>query len=161
MWAVACRKCMTASLRKYNFAYQADADTGQFRLSQVTMIGQEGTPERNVTLPVATYGYGRFTGADDGMIRYGLSQSIPLPSTFATAVGGIASTVTQPFDPNTALNFITRLTQKGLIDMNGDGRPDFASAVGVSPGFIRNRPGPAGKTLCTRPGERATVVKTF
>ena len=50
------------SLRTYNLDYQNDADTGQFQLRRVTMIGQEDTAERNVTLPVATYTYGQVTG---------------------------------------------------------------------------------------------------
>ena len=50
------------SLRTYNLDYQNDADTGQFQLHRVTMIGQENKAERNVTLPVATYTYGQCRG---------------------------------------------------------------------------------------------------
>jgi hypothetical protein len=52
------------SLRTYNLDYQNDADTGQFQLHRVTMIGQENKAERNVTLPVATYTYGQVADSD-------------------------------------------------------------------------------------------------
>jgi hypothetical protein len=127
------------SLRAYNFSYQADADTGQQRLRQVTMIGQEGTAERNVTLPLATYTYGQFTGSDGTISYLPTPQSIPLPSDFTNQ--SIAQTVTAQ-NPIAAIS--NTITSMGLIDLNGDGRPDLVNAT--FPGFMRNRPGPGGTT---------------
>jgi len=129
------------SLRTYQLFYQA-ADTGQQRLHQVTMIGQEGSDERTLALPVATYSYGRFTSAHDGMIRYGLTQSIPLPSDFTLGVYGIAgtSTFTDTLDPNTDTT-----TLNGLFDLDGDGRPELI--WGAGPGHVaHNVTGPSGTT---------------
>ena len=65
------------SLRRYDLEYQNDADTRQSQLRRVTMIGQENTSERNMTLPVATYTYGQVTGSD-GKLSYLFRQSITL-----------------------------------------------------------------------------------
>jgi hypothetical protein len=54
-------------LRTYQFNYQSDADTDQPQLQSVTMVGQQGTPERNTTLPVAAYTYGTATNAAGGL----------------------------------------------------------------------------------------------
>ena len=51
-------------LRRYDFSYQVDPDTRQERLASVKMLGRQGTPEANVSLPVADYSYGSATTSD-------------------------------------------------------------------------------------------------
>lgn len=132
------------SLRKYTFAYQADADTGQSQLQKVTMIGQSGTPERNITLPVAAYTYGKLTGAD-GKIAFQKTQSITLPRLSPPVITfGLSYTSAFPTLDSNALRLIS--PQK-LIDLNGDGRPDLESELGV----FRNIPGDNGTTASTLP----------
>ena len=88
------------SLRTYNLKYQNDADTGQLQLHRVTMIGQENTNERNVTLPVATYTYGQVTS--NGELNYQLRQSVTsFPSEYDTGFA-IAKTANIHPDPVTA-----------------------------------------------------------
>ena len=112
------------SLRSYNFTYQPGADTGQPQLSQVTMIGQEGTDERNVTLPVATYTYGQVTG-QDGKLHYVAGQqfSSDLPSGFDTTFA-FARTQSATDHTDTTDQFFT-WTPQNIIDVNGDGRADL------------------------------------
>jgi hypothetical protein len=119
------------SLRTYNLDYQKDADTGQFQLHRVTMIGQEDKAERNVTLPVATYTYGQVADSDgNGTLTYRFRQTLlpaELPSTASTNFialtlnGGTGSSTPQTNPPPTA----DVATVQNLIDINGDGRPDF------------------------------------
>jgi RHS repeat-associated protein len=132
------------SLRKYTFTYQADFDTGQPRLQKVTMIGQQGTPERNVTLPIATYYYGKVTG--NGTISYQKTQSITLPR-LTPPVVTYGLSYTSAFPGADPLHF-TLLSPQRLIDLTGDGRPDLVSELGV----FRNIPGDSnGTTAFTLP----------
>ena len=114
--AAPCAGAMTmTSMRKYNFTYLPAADTGQPQLHQVTMIGEDGTTERGVTMPVATYSYGQFKGSD-GQLAYRQVASIALPSNSVNGgakMAGIAGTAGGQF------------TLKGLFDINHDGRPDL------------------------------------
>src|SRR5262249_49437923 len=128
------------SLRSYNFEYQNDADTGQFQLRRVTMIGQENTPERNVTLPVATYTYGQVTGSD-GKLSYQMRQRItPLPAGVDTSFA-ISSTSNGTTQDGTSVS----TSLQNLLDVNGDGRPDLLYPYTGSEGFTAalNKPDPA------------------
>ena len=123
------------SLRKYLLVYQADPDTQRPQLQKVTMIGQQGTPERSVILPVAEYGYGAISSA--GAITYQKSQSIRRPA----AVGGefgmgytSAQNSNEPHDPRDVV--LEMRTDQTVLDLNGDGRLDFTGLTGV----FRNRP---------------------
>ena len=135
------------SLRKYNFTYQDDPDIGQPRLHQVTMIGQEGTDERALTLPVATYSYGRFTGSD-GKVAYRVTQTITLPEDFTTIDDGMAGV-----SSTTTTGGSGAFTLKGLFDVDGDNRPDLVyghvqnqvDSFGTTGGRLaRNRPASDG-----------------
>lgn len=131
------------SLRKYLLSYQDDPDTGQRRLHQVRMIGQDGTPERSIMLPIATYSYGRVTS--NGVISYRKTQSIPVPQrtpqlyfyglSYNSAFPGVNSRYSRLLGP------------QRLIDLTGDGRPDLITEVGM----FTNRPadfnGSTGFTL--------------
>ena len=93
---------------------------GQSRLSKVTMIGQEDTDERNVTLPVATYSLRPV----QGFRRQAQLSSQPKASLCPRIsprsddnMPGISSTLNTGGD-------LTH-TLKGLFDFNGDGRPDL------------------------------------
>ena len=99
---VDCDHTTMKSLRSYNFTYRNDPDTRQLQLSQVTMIGQEGSDERAVTLPVATYEYGQFIGSD-GKLNYRDAKVIDLPSD-VTSTGGITGTASTGLGPNGTLN---------------------------------------------------------
>gem|GEM_PF-1237131 len=101
-------------LRSYNFRYGADADTGLPRLESVVMRGQQGTPERNVTLPVASYTYGAATGTD-GRLTFRRSSFMLMPAD-ARPDYGIGSTYAVVNSAD---------TQQALVDINGDGRTDF------------------------------------
>jgi len=132
------------SLRKYTFSYQSDADTQRPQLQAVTMIGQNGTAERSVTLPVATYSYGTVVDPATHQITYEKSQTVGPPflagvSTFVYGIGyslPITST-----EPHAAEDFVTDLTtMQTLVDLNGDGRPDFFDEAG----FYQNTPDASG-----------------
>jgi len=123
------------SLRKYTFAYQTDADTGRAQLQGVTMIGQAGTPERNVTLPVVSaYTYGK-AAESDGTYVFSATQIIGAadrPSGMDTQ--GIAGTLGGTLLRNDLFEEIKQVygdnvfpheTWQNLIDLNGDGRPDL------------------------------------
>jgi RHS repeat-associated protein len=128
------------SLRKYTLAYQSDADTQRPQLQKVTVVGQQGTPERSVTLPVATYTYGTVTDTT-GHITY-QKQSIDLQLTPPLISYGIS--YTSAF--SRADGHVDLFTPQNLVDLNGDGRPDLRSDVGV----FRNTPGANGTTVLRR-----------
>lgn len=134
------------SVRKYHFRYQIDADTRQLRLQQVSMIGQEGTPEPSVVLPIASYSYGRVSGRD-GAISYHKTQSIPLPQrTPQVFFNGLS--YNSAF-PGKEWLHAKLLGVQRLIDLTGDGRPDLVTEVGM----FTNRPaaGVTGSTGFTLP----------
>ncbi len=123
-----CAGAMT-SLRKYTLSYQTDADTGRVQLHNVTIIGQQGTPERNVILPVATYTYGQVTGPDS-KLSYRLTERV---SSFPKGFSGdaIASTHTL-ITSNDSEPEATSLTLRNLVDVNGDGRPDLVAGGSIA-----------------------------
>jgi hypothetical protein len=118
------------ALRTYQLHYHSDADTDQPQLQSVTMIGQEGMSERDVTLPVATYTYGTATNAAGGL-TYRKTQSLPLPLPSGVDTSSIASSFSDPAgEPPPAPEYSQAhgsVTWQNLIDINGDGRPDLTS----------------------------------
>ena len=132
------------ALRTYTFKYQADTDTQQPRLQSVTIAGQAGTPERGATLPVAAYSYGSIVDPATNQITYEKTQSIAPPfhigaDTFLYGVSqSLAGSSPEPHSPSDVLTDLT--TWQTLIDLNGDGRPDFFDETG----FYRNTPGANG-----------------
>lgn len=126
----------THRLRMYEFAYQADADTGLPRLVTVRVSGRAGTPEANDTLPVASYVYGSATNGGRFMLRK--TQSIPLPS--MVDVSNISSTflhTTVQVPPSSSYPYAT---WQNLIDVDGDGRPDVVFRSGNALWVTRSRP---------------------
>ena len=118
------------------------------------MIGQQNTPERAVTLPVATYTYGSASDSN-GTVTYAQTQTIPL--TFAPAgvidTRGIASTFSDPQGIPPADPKYTQsqgsVTVQNLVDINGDGRPELTY---VDHGQLRamlNQPKPDGAGAAT------------
>jgi hypothetical protein len=104
----------TASvLRQYVLTYQPDVDTGQPRLHQIQVVGQEGTSEHVLT-PVATYAYG--TAKNGNQLKYQSTTSTP----------GIA------WQPPTSISDTSVMPSAGvgyatwneLRDITGDGFPD-------------------------------------
>ena len=127
------------SMRRYDFTYRQDTDTQRPQLQKVTMIGQQGTPERNITLPVAEYLYGSISNGS-GNITYQKTQSID------------ASATSNNISYTAAINFeasVELLTQGSFVDVNGDGRPDFATPAGVQ----LNIPGDSGTTTFSPPDQ--------
>lgn len=118
------------ALRTYTFNYQPDPDTQLPRLQSVTMNGQKNTPEQNIALPVAAYTYGKLTGTD-GKIAFQKTQSITLPRLAPPVITfGLSYTSAFPVPATNGLQFRLISPQK-LIDLNGDGRPDLESELGV------------------------------
>ncbi len=118
-----CSDTTMRSLRTYNLEYQNDADTGQFQLHRVTLLGQENTDERAATLPVATYSYGQVTESN-GSLRYRLSQVVPsasLPPGFDTSFAMASTAMVVGANPDV----VTGSSLQNVLDMNGDGRPDL------------------------------------
>lgn len=122
------------SLRRYNFSYQSDPDTRQPQLQKVTVNGQQSTPERNVTLPVAEYRYGSAVDPATKQITYQKSQAVAPPfhagaSTFLYGVGySLASSSSEPHSPDDVVTDL--ITFQNLVDLNGDDRPDFFDETG-------------------------------
>lgn len=134
------------ALRDYTFNYQDDPDTHRPQLRSVTMKGRQGTPERNVTLPVASYSYGSIVDPATHRITYQETQNAGPPLvigahhySFGVSFTG-AEVSPEPHGPSDVL--IDLFTNQSFIDLNGDGRPDFLSEVG----FYKNVPGPNGTT---------------
>src|SRR5262249_46453633 len=134
------------SLRTYNLEYQNDIDTGQFQLRRVTMIGQENSAERNLTLPVATYTYGQATDSN-GNLAYTLRQQIAaasLPPAVNTTYA-LASTLSGIAGDNS----VFAQSWQSLLDINGDGRPDLLYTDSVASSGMTaalNKPDPANPT---------------
>jgi RHS repeat-associated protein len=133
-------------LRDYTFNYQDDPDTRRPQLRSVTMTGRQGTPERSVTLPVASYSYGSIVDPATRIITYRFTDNAGPPFVigahhYAFGVSYTSAEVSpEPHAPSDAL--LDLFTTQAFIDLNGDGRPDFLSEVG----FYRNVPGPSGTT---------------
>jgi hypothetical protein len=133
------------SLRTYKFTYQTDPDTQRPQLQKVTMIGQQDTPERIVTIPVAEYTYGTVTGSD-GKLSYRKTERIfPLPS--STSAGAPEATFGISLTRQTTAEGPILATMQNLLDINGDGRPDLVWGSYAS----LNTPLPGGRTFFSAP----------
>ena len=128
-------------LRRYDFQYTSDQDTGLPRLRTVQMSGRQGTPEESTWLPIASYGYGSAT--TNGVLRYQTTQQITLPTgVVANQISGTAldSSVNAPEAGDRYAMWQT------LIDVNGDGRPDFVFKNNNKLWVAFNRPDATGTT---------------
>lgn len=138
---VACGDARVA-LRTYQFSYQSDPDTDQPQLRSVTMIGEAGTPERDVTLPVATYTYGRATNVAGGL-TYRRKQSLPIPS--GLDARSLSSSFSDPRGkPPAAPEYSQNqgsVTWQSLVDTNGDGRPELTYLQGGNLFAVVNQSG--------------------
>ena len=117
-------------LRKYTLAYAPDPDSRQQRLESVKVLGRQGTPEANVTLPVASYQYGTATTISNGVpvLRYAQTTSslaIPVPSAMIAQTAKIGTSVFQP--PVSGIGSGVASMQT-FADYTGDGLPDFVFA---------------------------------
>jgi RHS repeat-associated protein len=133
------------SLRKYELTYQTDPDTRRPQLQQVRMIGQEGTPERNLALPIASYHYGSVTGSTGRLIYRQSERIYPLPGTASS--GSPESTFGISWTRQTLTDGPVITNMQNLIDINGDGRPDFVWGSWAS----LNKPYPGGNTYFSDP----------
>ncbi|WP_338869532.1 RHS repeat-associated core domain-containing protein [Myxococcus stipitatus] len=121
------------SLRRYDFTYQTDPDTQRPQLQKVTMVGQQGKPERNVTLPVATYSYGTLSD-NDGVITYQKTQSIGVNDTSVFSHGLSFTTSRSTSSGTRELS-----TKQAFVDLDGDGRPEIKAGTSI----YRNLPSSA------------------
>ena len=96
--------------RTYQLSYSSDRDTGQSRLTSVTMTGRAGTPEGSIKLPVATYSYGSASNGTE--LNYHKAST---PALGFSALGD-TTFVDNEFQ-----------TRSMLMDLTGDGRPDLVS----------------------------------
>jgi hypothetical protein len=136
-------------LRRYELLYAPDADTQQPRLQSVRMWGRQGTPEADIAVPIASYTYGTATTgpANAPTLRYQKTQTIALPAavdhTYISRTHE-DSTVHVPGCPTCA--DVKYATWQNLIDVTGDGRPDFVFPQNGQLWVARNAPGPGGTT---------------
>ena len=120
-------------LRRYEFNYRADADTGRPRLHSVDLGGRQDTPEETRRLRIATFDYGQATR--DGALVYEAVPGFTLPEAFASVAEGLSGTTTR---------FGTiHDTGHGLRDVTGDGLPDlvFPAPPGGGLRFVPATPG--------------------
>jgi RHS repeat-associated protein len=138
-------------LRRYDFKYDPDADTHQDRLTSVSMTGRSDRPDGNVRIPIARFKYGSATtpGVSGPTLVFDdvASDEVPLPSA-SLDIGRTEKVSSSLFQsPVSWAPNAYALTQT-LIDLTGDGRPDF---VWYDPTdkylhIARNIPGPGGTT---------------
>ncbi len=128
-------------LRRYDFQYEPDTDTGLPRLHAVQMFGRQGTMEENTALPIATYDYGSATR--NGVLQYQTTQTIQLPAgALSNQVSGTA------LDPsvNAPVGGDRYAMWQTLTDVTGDGRPDLVFKKNNKLWVAFNRPGANGNT---------------
>ena len=102
------------------------------------MIGQEGTPERDATLPVATYYYGSVTPANKLTYVSNQSLSEELPPDFNTRFGfaltdagtGNADIYGDDANGQSPITYTYSYTRQNIVDFNGDGRGDLLFLCG-------------------------------
>src|SRR5262249_46474968 len=105
------------------------------------MFGREGTPEENVTLPVANYTYGSVIS--NGALHYQKTQTIQLPTGInddQLSGTDYDSSVSAPVQGDRYAMWQT------LTDLNGDGRPDLVFKKNDKLWVAYNQPGPNGTT---------------
>jgi RHS repeat-associated protein len=127
------RGTSTRRYRSYSLGYEADADTGAPRLSDVRIRGEEGVVSGPESLPIAHYTYGRVTAPDqtvvfrpDLMLVGGdtmaneISASTVSRQEYAIEDDGGILGVPRIFTHDRETTSLTRLTH----DFTGDGLPD-------------------------------------
>ena len=133
-------------LRQHVLTYQQDPDTRLPRLQSAKMLGQDGTPEASpgAGIPLATYTYA--SASRGGVVAYEKTQTVPLPP--RASKDAFISRTERASASNGAPN--TSFTQETLIDLTGDGRPDWAfippGGIEGGLGLARNVPGANGTT---------------
>jgi RHS repeat-associated protein len=138
-------------LRRYQFAYVADADTRLPRLDSVRMFGRQGTAEEGISLPISSYQYASASteiSAGHRVLEYQPASSIALPSDDADAGKDLASSVV---DGNVAAPVSGEKTAmwQDLVDIDGDGRPDLIFKKAGKLSVAMNRPAAGGTTSLT------------
>src|SRR5262249_34558382 len=124
-----------------------DIDTLLPRLSSVSMLGLQGTPEENVALPIANYAYGSATTSAPGdghpVLHYERVQAIDLPT--GINLQQISGT---DYDPSVTApgQGSHYATWQSLTDVTGDGRPDLVFKKNNQLWVAYNAPGPDGTT---------------
>jgi hypothetical protein len=143
-----CQTSDYVKLRHFAFGYTPDVDTGMPRLTSVDLFGRAGTAE-DAPIRITTYGYGRVTN-DINQLAFAPGTTTGFPGgQNAIALSQDATGLPTPGpddDPPEAV-------WQNLVDMTGDGRPDF---VDREPGTNRlriavNRPGAGGTTFFAPP----------
>jgi RHS repeat-associated protein len=115
------------TLASWVFSYQPDADTRLPRLASVTRSGQQGTPEQNFVLPVGAYTYGSIVDAAN-QVTFQKVQSSGPPAGSNHYGHGVSFTRATPLgDDDAPYEDLQLETTQSLIDLNGDGRPDFSN----------------------------------
>jgi RHS repeat-associated protein len=130
-------------LRLHLLNYQRDPDTQLPRLQSAQMFGQDGTPEASVGIPLGTYTYG--SASHGGVLSYQKTQTIPLP-----ARENRSGYISRTEGSGGATDVNTRaFTRENLLDLTGDGRPDwlfFPTFDNLNISISRNVPGTNGAT---------------
>ncbi len=142
-------------LRHYSFLYERpDADSGQDRLTKVTLTGRSVSGVPAPTVPVATYAYGSASSGPDGarVLSYASSGSWALPSGAYPAITQAAAGADAALSFSSPIGSAVEVagTVQTLVDFTGDGRADlvFRDDKGASPTYklkiARNDPSAAG-----------------
>jgi hypothetical protein len=139
--------CRTAPerLRRYEFQYTADLDTGLPRLATVQMFGRQGSPEETTPMPVASYTYGSATSATNNgrALRYQRTQIINLPA--GVALDQISGTQ-KDSSVNVPESGDDYAMWQTLTDFNGDGRPDLVFKKNNTLWIAKGAAAPGGAT---------------
>ncbi|HEY6177082.1 MAG TPA: RHS repeat-associated core domain-containing protein [Kofleriaceae bacterium] len=106
-------------LRRYQLAYQSDADTQQPRLSHVQVLGRENSAEANTAITVALYAYGSATNG--GTLSYG--RVAPDLGTRTHPLLGLTQLGAVQFPTLLQGHYADGM----LVDVTGDGRPDVVT----------------------------------
>lgn len=112
------------ALSRYTLAYEADPDTGLPRLIAVNRYGRQGTPEETAPIPVARYRYGQATEVDS--IVHNALPGAPAPQLrFVETAAMALPTFYQTPDVGSLFGATTNIQHDLLVDVTGDGLPDF------------------------------------
>ncbi|MEZ4376173.1 MAG: RHS repeat-associated core domain-containing protein [Polyangiaceae bacterium] len=132
--------CATeTTLSTYRLSY-GNSELGVTQLQSVTMTGRKGTPEQNVTLPVAEYGYGKYL-TDGYKLQFEEVSGGP-PAHGFWYWYGMGYTRREPSDFARKYSKVRQF----LRDMDGDGIVDFANNWSQTSylRLYRGRPTPSG-----------------
>jgi RHS repeat-associated protein len=139
-------------LRRIDLTYLPDADTQLPQLVAAHMVGRELSGQPDVTVPLGTFRYGTATQVDNSsgqpqsVLKYATVQTIPWPSD--TDENGVAWLGLTKVDSGLSApesGQVNGLWQD-LIDVNGDGRPDFIYQKNGKLSVLFNFPDAAGAT---------------